>query len=80
MIIDFDFLWYLLFFEWFFNFEWVLMFDFDIDFCMDCCEEVICYVQEKYGCDKVGQIIIFGVFLFKVVVCDIGCVLQMFYG
>ena len=40
--------------------------DFDIDFCMDRREEVIQYVQEKYGRDKVAQIITFGALLSKV--------------
>ena len=54
--------------------------DFDIDFCMDRREEVIQYVQEKYGRDKVGQIITFGALLSKAAVRDIGRVLQMPYG
>jgi DNA polymerase III subunit alpha len=54
--------------------------DFDIDFCMDRREEVIRYVQEKYGRDKVGQIITFGALLSKAAVRDVGRVLQMPYG
>lgn len=54
--------------------------DFDIDFCMDRREEVIRYVQEKYGRDKVGQIITFGALLSKAAVRDVGRVLQMSYG
>jgi len=54
--------------------------DFDIDFCMDRREEVIQYVQGKYGRDKVGQIITFGALLSKAAVRDIGRVLQMPYG
>ena len=54
--------------------------DFDIDFCMDRREEVIRYVQDKYGRDKVGQIITFGALLSKAAVRDIGRVLQMPYG
>lgn len=54
--------------------------DFDIDFCMDRREEVIRYVQGKYGRDKVGQIITFGGLLSKAAVRDIGRVLQMPYG
>ena len=46
--------------------------DFDIDFCMDRREEVIRYVQEKYGRDKVGQIITFGALLSKAAVRDVG--------
>jgi DNA polymerase-3 subunit alpha len=54
--------------------------DFDIDFCMDRREEVIRYVQQKYGRDKVGQIITSGGLLSKAAVRDIGRVLQMPYG
>ena len=54
--------------------------DFDIDFCMERREEVIRYVQEKYGRDKVGQIITFGALLSKAAVRDVGRVLQMPYG
>jgi DNA polymerase-3 subunit alpha len=54
--------------------------DFDIDFCMDRREEVIRYVQEKYGRDKVGQIITFGALLSKAAVRDVGRVLQLPFG
>ena len=54
--------------------------DFDIDFCMDRREEVIRYVQERYGRDKVGQIITFGALLSKAAVRDVGRVLQMSHG
>lgn len=47
---------------------------------MDRREEVIRYVQKKYGRDKVGQIITFGALLSKAAVRDIGRVLQMPYG
>ena len=53
-ITDLDPLRYSLLFERFLNPERVSMPDFDIDFCMDRREEVIRYVQEKYGRDKVG--------------------------
>ena len=59
-ITDLDPLRYQLLFERFLNPERVSMPDFDIDFCMDRREEVIRYVQDKYGTDKVGQIITFG--------------------
>ncbi|MEL6240138.1 MAG: DNA polymerase III subunit alpha [Pseudomonadota bacterium] len=71
---------YQLLFERFLNPERVSMPDFDIDFCMDRREEVIQYVQEKYGRDKVGQIITFGALLSKAAVRDVGRVLQMPYG
>jgi DNA polymerase-3 subunit alpha len=59
-ITDLDPLRYSLLFERFLNPDRVSMPDFDIDFCMDRREEVIRYVQEKYGRDKVAQIITFG--------------------
>ncbi|WP_298837764.1 DNA polymerase III subunit alpha [uncultured Roseobacter sp.] len=79
-ITDLDPLRYNLLFERFLNPERVSMPDFDIDFCMDRREEVIRYVQDKYGRDKVGQIITFGALLSKAAVRDIGRVLQMPYG
>ncbi|MBT8155687.1 DNA polymerase III subunit alpha [Epibacterium ulvae] len=79
-ITDLDPLRYSLLFERFLNPERVSMPDFDIDFCMDRREEVIRYVQEKYGRDKVGQIITFGALLSKAAVRDIGRVLQMPFG
>ena len=80
LITDLDPLRYQLLFERFLNPERVSMPDFDIDFCMDRREEVIRYVQGKYGRDKVGQIITFGGLLSKAAVRDIGRVLQMPYG
>ncbi|MFU8865504.1 MAG: DNA polymerase III subunit alpha [Rhodobacterales bacterium] len=79
-ITDLDPLRYSLLFERFLNPERVSMPDFDIDFCMDRREEVIRYVQDRYGRDKVGQIITFGALLSKAAVRDIGRVLQMPYG
>lgn len=79
-VTDLDPLRYALLFERFLNPERVSMPDFDIDFCMDRREEVIRYVQQKYGRDKVGQIITFGALLSKAAVRDIGRVLQMPYG
>jgi DNA polymerase-3 subunit alpha len=79
-ITDLDPLRYSLLFERFLNPERVSMPDFDIDFCMDRREEVISYVQEKYGRDRVGQIITFGALLSKAAVRDVGRVLQMPYG
>ena len=79
-ITDLDPLRYSLLFERFLNPERVSMPDFDIDFCMDRREEVIQYVQGKYGREKVGQIITFGALLSKAAVRDIGRVLQMPYG
>ncbi|MGL4319373.1 MAG: DNA polymerase III subunit alpha, partial [Paracoccaceae bacterium] len=79
-ITDLDPLRYALLFERFLNPERVSMPDFDIDFCMDRREEVITYVQQKYGRDKVGQIITFGALLSKAAIRDVGRVLQMPYG
>ena len=79
-ITDLDPLHYSLLFERFLNPDRVSMPDFDIDFCMDRREEVINYVQKKYGREKVGQIITFGALLSKAAVRDVGRVLQMPYG
>jgi DNA polymerase-3 subunit alpha len=79
-ITDLDPLRYSLLFERFLNPERISMPDFDIDFCMDRREEVIRYVQEKYGRDRVGQIITFGALLSKAAVRDVGRVLQMPFG
>ena len=69
-----------LLFERFLNPERVSMPDFDVDFCQDRREEVIRYVQDKYGHDKVAQIITFGKLQARAVVRDVGRVLQMPYG
>ncbi len=79
-ITDLDPLRYGLLFERFLNPERISMPDFDIDFCQDRREEVITYVQEKYGRDRVAQIITFGALLSKMAVRDVGRVLQMPYG
>ncbi len=79
-ITDLDPLRYGLLFERFLNPERVSMPDFDIDFCMDRREEVIAYVQSRYGRDRVAQIITFGAMLSKAAVRDVGRVLQMPYG
>ncbi|OYX24804.1 MAG: DNA polymerase III subunit alpha [Rhodobacterales bacterium 32-66-7] len=79
-ITDLDPLRYALLFERFLNPERVSMPDFDIDFCMDRREEVIQYVQAKYGRDRVAQIITFGALLSKAAVRDVGRVLQLSYG
>ena len=71
-ITDLDPLRYGLLFERFLNPERISIPDFDIDFCMDRREEVIRYVQQKYGRDRVGQIITFGALLSKAAVRDVG--------
>lgn len=69
-----------LLFERFLNPERVSMPDFDVDFCQERRDEVIHYVQEKYGRDKVAQIITFGKLQARAVLRDVGRVLQMPYG
>ena len=54
--------------------------DFDIDFCQDRRDEVISYVQQRYGRDRVAQIITFGKLQARAVLRDVGRVLQMPYG
>jgi DNA polymerase-3 subunit alpha len=79
-ITDVDPLRFSLLFERFLNPDRVSMPDFDIDFCQDRREEVIRYVQQKYGRDQVGQIITFGTLQARAVLRDVGRVLQMPYG
>ncbi len=69
-----------LLFERFLNPERVSMPDFDVDFCQERREEVIRYVQNKYGSARVAQIITFGKLQARAVVRDVGRVLQMSYG
>ncbi len=69
-----------LLFERFLNPERVSMPDFDIDFCQERREEVITYVQAKYGRDRVAQIITFGTLQARAVLRDVGRVLQMPLG
>ena len=69
-----------LLFERFLNPERVSMPDFDVDFCQDRRDEVIAYVQEKYGHDRVAQISAFGKMQARAVLRDIGRVLGMPYG
>ena len=68
-----------LIFERFLNPERVSMPDFDIDFCQDRRDEVISYVQNKYGKDRVAQIITFGKLASRAVIRDVGRVLGMPY-
>jgi DNA polymerase-3 subunit alpha len=79
-ITDLDPLRYDLLFERFLNPERVSMPDFDIDFCMDRRDEVIDYVAQKYGRDKVSQIITYGTMAAKAAVRDCGRVLGYPYG
>ncbi len=66
-------------FERFLNPERVSMPDFDIDFCQERRDEVIRYVQDKYGKDRVAQIITFGKLQARAVVRDVGRVMQLPY-
>src|SRR5262249_18495764 len=78
-ITDLDPLRFGLLFERFLNPERVSMPDFDIDFCQDRRDEVIRYVQGKYGHDRVAQIITHGKLQARAVLRDVGRVLQMPY-
>ena len=69
-----------LLFERFLNPERVSMPDFDIDFCMEGRDRVIDYVAERYGRDKVSQIITYGTLGAKAVVRDVGRVMGHPYG
>ncbi len=69
-----------LLFERFLNPERVSMPDFDIDFCMEGRDRVIEYVSQKYGRERVSQIITYGTMAAKAVVRDVGRVLGMSYG
>ncbi|WP_246088529.1 DNA polymerase III subunit alpha [Phreatobacter stygius] len=79
-ITDLDPLRFNLLFERFLNPERVSMPDFDIDFCQDRRDEVIRYVQERYGRSQVAQIITFGTLQARGVLRDVGRVLEMPYG
>ena len=66
-----------LLFERFLNPERISLPDFDIDFCMDKRDEVIKYVQKKYGVSNVAQIITFGSFQARAAIRDVGRVMQL---
>ncbi|HEY2357668.1 MAG TPA: DNA polymerase III subunit alpha [Phenylobacterium sp.] len=80
MITGLDPLKYGLIFERFLNPERVSMPDFDIDFCQERRDEVITYVQQRYGRDRVAQIITFGTLQARAVLRDVGRVLQLPLG
>ena len=71
---------YNLLFERFLNPERVTMPDIDIDFCVERRQEVIDYVTEKYGEDRVVQIVTFGTMAARMVIRDVGRVLDMPYA
>lgn len=79
-ITDLDPIKYNLIFERFLNPERVSMPDFDIDFCQEKREQVINYVQSKYGKDRVAHIIALGKLQARAVLRDVGRVIQMPYG
>jgi len=79
-ITDIDPLPYNLLFERFLNPERISMPDFDIDFCYERRQEVIDYVNRKYGNDHVAQIITFGTMAAKAVIRDVGRALAMPYA
>jgi DNA polymerase-3 subunit alpha len=79
-ITDLDPLRFGLLFERFLNPDRISMPDFDIDFCQDRRDEVIRYVQDRYGADHVAQIITFGKLQARAVLRDVGRVMQMPYG
>ncbi len=80
VITDLDPLQFNLLFERFLNPDRVSMPDFDIDFCQDRRDEVINYVQQRYGKESVAQIITFGKLQARMVTRDVGRVLQLPYG
>jgi DNA polymerase-3 subunit alpha len=79
-ITDLDPLRYDLLFERFLNPERVSMPDFDVDFCMEGRDRVIDYVAQRYGRERVSQIITYGTMAAKAVVRDVARVLGLSYG
>ena len=71
---------YNLLFERFLNPERVSMPDIDIDFCYERRQEVIDYVREKYGADKVVQIVTFGTMAAKGVIRDVARAMDLPYA
>lgn len=71
---------YSLIFERFLNPERVTMPDIDIDFCVERRQEVIDYVSEKYGKDRVVQIVTFGTMAARGVIRDVGRVMDLPYA
>jgi DNA polymerase-3 subunit alpha len=79
-ITDVDPIRYQLLFERFLNPGRKSMPDIDVDFCFERRDEVIRYIKEKYGADKVAQIITFGTLKGKQAIKDVGRVLEFSYG
>ena len=78
-ITDIDPIRYNLIFERFLNPERVSMPDFDVDFCYERRQEVIDYVNRKYGADHVAQIVTFGTMAARNAIRDVGRVMGMPY-
>lgn len=79
-ITDIDPIRYQLLFERFLNPERVSMPDIDVDFCFERRQEVIDYVVEKYGSDRVVQIVTFGTMAARAVIRDVGRVMDLPYA
>ena len=79
-ITDIDPIRYNLIFERFLNPERVSMPDFDVDFCYERRQEVIDYVNRKYGADHVAQIVTFGTLAARAAIRDVGRVMGMPYA
>lgn len=79
-ITDIDPIKYNLIFERFLNPERISMPDFDVDFCYERRQEVIDYVVEKYGKERVAQIITFGTMAARAAIRDVGRALNMPYA
>ena len=79
-ITDVDPMKYSLYFERFLNPERVTMPDIDIDFCIRRRQEVIEYVQNKYGADHVAQIVTFGTMAARGAIRDVGRALNIPYA
>jgi len=79
-ITDIDPIKYSLIFERFLNPERVSMPDIDVDFCYERRQEVIDYVVDKYGKDRVVQIVTFGTMAARAVIKDVGRVLDLPYA
>ncbi len=79
-ITDVDPMKYTLYFERFLNPERVTMPDIDIDFCIRRRQEVMEYVQDKYGADHVAQIVTFGTMAARAAIRDVGRALNIPYA
>ena len=71
---------YDLLFERFLNPERISMPDIDVDFCFEKREQVIAYIIERYGIDRVAQIITFGTMAARAAIRDVGRALDISYG